>query len=83
MITASHNPPEYNGYKAYWNDGGQVVAPHDTGIIDEVRKIKSVNEIKFDRKSEKINLIGKETDKLFLDEVLKMSLNPEIIKKIQ
>ena len=81
VITASHNPPEYNGYKAYWNDGGQVVAPHDTAIIDEVRKIKSVSEINFERKSEKINLIGKETDDLFLAEVLKMSLNPEVIKK--
>jgi phosphoglucomutase len=81
VITASHNPPEYNGYKAYWNDGGQVVAPHDTAIIDEVRKIKSVSEINFERKSEKINLIGKETDDLFLAEVLKMSLNPEVINK--
>jgi phosphoglucomutase len=81
VITASHNPPEYNGYKAYWNDGGQVVAPHDTGIIDEVRKIKSISEIKFERKSEKINLIGQETDDLFLAEVLKMSINPEVIKK--
>jgi phosphoglucomutase len=81
VITASHNPPEYNGYKAYWNDGGQVVAPHDEAIIDEVRKITSVSQIKFDRKNDKIKIIGKETDKLFLDEVLKMSLNPEIIKK--
>ena len=81
VITASHNPPEYNGYKAYWNDGGQVVAPHDTGITDEVRKIKSVSEIKFERKGEKIHLIGKETDDLFLAEVLKMSINPEVIKK--
>jgi len=81
VITASHNPPEYNGYKAYWNDGGQVVAPHDDGIIDEVRKITSVNDIKFDGKKEKIKIIGKETDDIFLGEVLKMSLNPEIIKK--
>ncbi len=81
VITASHNPSEYNGYKAYWNDGGQVVAPHDDGIIEEVRKIKSVNEIKFDGKKEKIKIIGKETDDLFLKEVLKMSLNPEIIRK--
>ena len=79
VITASHNPPEYNGYKAYWNDGGQVVAPHDTAIIDEVRKIKSVSEIKFDKKSEKIKIIGKETDDLFLREALKMSINPEVI----
>jgi phosphoglucomutase len=81
VITASHNPPEYNGYKAYWNDGGQVVAPHDEGITAEVRKIKSVNEIKFNGNKDKIKIIGKETDDLFLAEVLKMSLNPEIIKK--
>jgi phosphoglucomutase len=81
VITASHNPPEYNGYKAYWNDGGQVVAPHDEGIIDEVRKISSVNMIRFDGKKEKIRILGKETDDLFLKEVHKMSLNPEIINK--
>jgi phosphoglucomutase len=81
VITASHNPPEYNGYKAYWDDGGQVVAPHDEAIIDEVRKITSVNQIKFEGKKEKIKIIGKETDDLFLKEVLKMSLNPEIISK--
>jgi phosphoglucomutase len=80
-ITASHNPPEYNGYKAYWDDGGQVVAPHDDGIIDEVRKIKSVNEIRFDGKKDKIKILGKETDGLFLKEVHKLSLNPEVIKK--
>ena len=81
VITASHNPPEYNGYKAYWNDGGQVVAPHDDAIIEEVRKITSVNDIKFNGKKDKIRIIGKETDELFLNEVHKMSLNPEIIKK--
>ena len=81
VITASHNPPEYNGYKAYWDDGGQVVAPHDEGIIEEVRKITSVSQIKFDRKKEKIEIIGKETDQLFLNEVIKMSINPDIIKK--
>lgn len=81
VITASHNPPEYNGYKAYWNDGGQVVAPHDDGIIEEVRKITSVNDIKFSGDKSKIKIIGKETDELFLKEVLKMSLNPEIIKQ--
>ncbi len=81
VITASHNPPEYNGYKAYWNDGGQVVAPHDDGIIDEVRKITSVSEIKFNGKKEKIKIIGKETDEIFLNEVHKMSLNPEVIRK--
>jgi phosphoglucomutase len=81
VITASHNPPEYNGYKAYWNDGGQVVAPHDEGITAEVRNIKSISEIKFNGEKENIKVIGKETDDLFLAEVLKMSLNPEIIKK--
>ncbi|MBN2666083.1 MAG: phospho-sugar mutase [Bacteroidales bacterium] len=81
VITASHNPPEYNGYKAYWDDGGQVVPPHDKGVIDEVRKITSVSQIRFDSKKDKIKIIGKETDELFLREVLKMSINPEINKK--
>lgn len=81
VITASHNPPEYNGYKAYWDDGGQVVAPHDSGIIDEVRNIKSVREIKFDANNNLIEIIGKEVDDLFLAEVHKMSLNPDIVKK--
>jgi phosphoglucomutase len=81
VITASHNPPEYNGYKAYWDDGGQVVAPHDNAIIDEVRKITSVNQIKFDGKKENIKILGRETDELFLDEVKKMSINPEIISR--
>jgi phosphoglucomutase len=80
VITASHNPPEYNGYKAYWEDGGQVVAPHDTGIIDEVRKITRVSEVKFAGDRKNINILGKETDDLFLNEVLKMSLNPEVVK---
>jgi phosphoglucomutase len=81
VITASHNPPEYNGYKAYWDDGGQVVAPHDTGIIDEVRKITSVKEINFNSIKENICIIGSETDNLFLNEVLKTSVNPEIISR--
>ena len=80
VITASHNPPEYNGYKAYWNDGGQVVAPHDTAIIDEVRKITSVSEVKFKAKKENIKILGKETDDLFLTEVKKMSLSPKIVE---
>jgi phosphoglucomutase len=81
VITASHNPPEYNGYKAYWNDGGQVVAPHDTGIIDEVRKITSISQIRFEGKKENIKIIGKETDDLFLKGVLDLSINPDIVKK--
>jgi len=81
VITASHNPPEYNGYKAYWDDGGQVVAPHDDGIIEEVRNIKSVSDIQFKGKKERIKIIGKETDTAFLKEVLKISLNPDVIEK--
>jgi phosphoglucomutase len=81
VITASHNPSEYNGYKAYWNDGGQVVAPHDAGIIDEVRRITNVSQIRFEGKKELIRMIGKETDDLFLKEVHKMCLNPEVISK--
>ncbi len=81
VITASHNPPEYNGYKAYWDDGGQVVAPHDEAVINEVRSIKSVTEIKFNGNSEKIHIIGKETDDAFLSEVLKMRINPEVISR--
>jgi phosphoglucomutase len=81
VITASHNPPEYNGYKVYWNDGGQVVAPHDVEITEEVRKIESVSRIKFNGNGEKVKIIGKETDDLFLKEVMKISLNPDIIKK--
>ncbi len=80
VITASHNPPEYNGYKAYWDDGGQVVAPHDDGIIEEARNIKSVSEIKFNGRKDSVRIIGKETDEAFLSEVLKMRLNPEVIK---
>lgn len=81
VITASHNPPEYNGYKAYWNDGGQVVAPHDTAIIDEVRKINSVSEVKFKARKGNIKILGKETDDLFLAEVKKMSLNPQLVTR--
>jgi phosphoglucomutase len=81
VITASHNPPEYNGYKVYWDDGGQVVPPHDTGIIDEVRKITSVRDIRFGAIKDKIRILGAETDDLFLKEVHKISLNPEIIRK--
>ena len=83
VITASHNPPEYNGYKAYWNDGGQVVAPHDEAIIEEVRRIKKVSEIKFKGDRSKIRQIGGETDDLFLKEVQKISLNREINNKFQ
>ena len=81
IITASHNPKEYNGYKVSWNDGGQVVSPHDRGIIDEVRKIKSVKEIASGGDQSRIIFIGEETDKKYMEEVRKLSLNSEIIKR--
>ncbi len=81
VITASHNPKEYNGYKAYWDDGAQVLAPHDKNIIQEVTKITDVNEIKFKADHSKIKILGKEMDDLFINEVQKISLNPGIIKK--
>ena len=80
-LTASHNPKEYNGYKAYWSDGAQVIAPHDTGIIDEVNKIASVTDIKFERNAELIEIIGEEMDKIYLDRIKTLSLSPDIIAK--
>ena len=76
IITASHNPKEYNGYKAYWDDGAQVLAPHDVGIIDEVNKISSASEIKFEGNSDLIESLGKEMDQLFLNQVKTVSINP-------
>jgi phosphoglucomutase len=81
IITASHNPPEYNGYKAYWDDGGQVTAPHDENIIEEVRKITSVSMIRTGGDPALIKSLGKETDDAFIEEVSRISLNPEIIEK--
>ena len=81
MITASHNPKEYNGYKAYWNDGAQVLAPHDKNIIAEVNRIKSVDNIKFEGNPDLINIIGKDMDKTFINEVIKLSVSPEAIKR--
>ncbi len=80
-LTASHNPKEYNGYKAYWSDGAQVIAPHDTAIIDEVNKITSVTDIKFEGNPELIEIIGEEIDKKFLDRIKTLSLCPDIIAK--
>lgn len=80
-ITASHNPKEYNGYKVSWNDGGQVVSPHDKGIIDEVRSIKSVTEIMTGGDDSKIIILGAETDEKYLAEVKALSINPDVIKR--
>lgn len=79
-ITASHNPKEYNGYKAYWEDGAQVLAPHDTGIIDEVNKVK-VEDVKFDGNKDLIEIIGEEIDKIYLDLIHGISIDPEVIKR--
>jgi len=79
-ITASHNPREYNGYKAYWDDGAQVLAPHDTGIIDEVEKVNTAD-IKFKGNPELIEVVGENIDKLYLDEVHTLSIDPEAIKR--
>ena len=81
MITASHNPKEYNGYKVYWDDGGQLVAPHDKNVIDEVLKIQDVSEINFNKNENLIQIIGEETDKVYIEEVRKQSLAPEVIQK--
>ena len=80
-ITASHNPKEYNGYKAYWEDGAQVLAPHDKGIIDEVNKITSVSEIKFQGNKELIQIVGKEIDDEYLRQVHTLSIDPEVIQR--
>ncbi|MBD2752745.1 phospho-sugar mutase [Spirosoma validum] len=81
VVTASHNPPEYNGYKVYWNDGGQVVAPHDKAIIAEVSKITSVDDIKFEGVPEKIHLIDEEIDAPYVERLKSNAVNPDVIKR--
>lgn len=81
MITASHNPKEYNGYKAYWNDGAQVLGPHDKNIIAEVNRISSIDDIRFKGNDKLIEIIGKDMDKAFIDEVRKLVLSPEAIER--
>ena len=78
-ITASHNPREYNGYKAYWDDGAQVLAPHDKGIIDEVNKVK-VEDVKFEGNKSLIQIIGEDVDKVYLEQVKTISIDPQVIK---
>lgn len=80
-ITASHNPKEYNGYKAYWADGAQIIAPHDVNIINNVEKIKDVSEIKFKGNPDNITIIGKEIDEAFLTAIKGLSLSPEAIQR--
>lgn len=81
VITASHNPKEYNGYKAYWNDGAQMLSPHDTNSILEVQKITSVAEIKFSGNASNISIIGEEIDNEYLEKITSLSISKEAIKR--
>ncbi len=81
MLTASHNPKDYNGYKAYWNDGGQLVSPHDTLVIEKVMKITDYSQVKIQENLDNITILEKSFDDKYLEEVLKLSLNPQIINK--
>ena len=81
VITASHNPKEYNGYKAYWSDGSQVTAPHDKNIIDEVEKITEVDQVLTGRNPQNIHALGKDFDELYLNKIHELSLSPESVKR--
>lgn len=81
MVTASHNPKEYNGYKAYWSDGSQVTAPHDTNIIKEVEKITEVSQVLTGKNKENITILGEEFDKIYLAAIKKLSLSPESVAR--
>jgi len=81
MITASHNPKEYNGYKVYWNDGGQLVPPHDKNVITEVNKIKDVDQVKWEGNKKLIRSIGKDIDNVYLTLIKRLTLNPEVVSE--
>lgn len=81
VITASHNPKEYNGYKVYWEDGGQLINPHDVNVVAEARKIKDVNEVKFDGNPDLQETIGEEMDQKYVDGIKSLTLSPELIQK--
>jgi len=81
VLTASHNPKEYNGYKAYWSDGAQLIPPHDKNVISEVRAIASVDDIRFERKTKNVEIIGEEMDELYLEQVKKLSINRDVITR--
>lgn len=80
MITASHNPKEYNGYKAYWDDGAQMIAPHDKNVITEVNKITSIDQVSWEGNAENIILTGREIDDAYTAKILALSLSPEAIR---
>ena len=81
VVTASHNPKEYNGYKAYWNDGGQLVSPHDKNVIGEVEKITDISMVKFTPNESLIEYLDERFDEIYIDKILGLSLSPELIKK--
>ncbi|MEP7230164.1 MAG: phospho-sugar mutase [Ginsengibacter sp.] len=81
VCTASHNPKEYNGYKAYWDDGAQMVPPHDENVITEVEKIKGIDDVKWDGREENITIIGKEFDEKYIEMVKSLSVNPAVCKQ--
>ena len=80
MLTASHNPKEYNGYKAYWNDGGQLVAPHDKNVITEVNAINSVTDIKFDRIDSNVTVVKEDFDEIYVQANKRLSIHPEAVE---
>ncbi len=80
ILTASHNPKEYNGYKAYWDDGSQIVAPHDEAIVEEVKKV-DVEDIKWNGSEKDITILGASFDKLFVDKAISVIINPEVVNK--
>ena len=80
VVTASHNPKEYNGYKAYWNDGAQIIAPHDKNIVNEVSKIDGIEEVKFEGNPDLIEKIGSEVDEAYLECISGLTLSPEAVQ---
>ncbi|MBQ2187024.1 MAG: phospho-sugar mutase [Bacteroidales bacterium] len=81
VVTASHNPKEYNGYKVYWEDGGQIVAPHDKNIIAEVQKITDISMVKRKGNAKLLEMLGDDFDEIYLNKVMSLSLSPKLIKK--
>ena len=80
VLTASHNPKEYNGYKAYWDDGAQLIPPHDKNVINEVQSITSIDEVNFEGNADLIHSIGKDVDEVYLKQIASLTLSPEAIK---
>jgi phosphoglucomutase len=81
VVTASHNPKEYNGYKVYWDDGGQLVPPHDLNVIAEVKKIKSIDQIKFEGNDELVEVLDEDFDQMYIDTIKNLSMSPDLIAR--